>query len=144
MTIFFYATDDVDESDLDNLVSEEVDLVECEMSVDLEEIVDENDKNRKDDTSLSKNLGYNRFLIDDIWKIGTNRSLADDIPRQRQKAEERIKHKLDTSRAILALEHSSSIISTFSVKEDMDIEPMSWNLYAIEQFPDLYAYDEKE
>ena len=138
----FNATDAVDEADLVNLVSEEVDLEERSISVDLEEIVDEKDKNSKDDTTLSKNLGYNRFLVDDIWKIGTTRLLADDIPRKRQKAEERMKRKRDTSRAITASERSSSIISTFCFKEDIDIEPMSWNLYAIEQFPDLYTFDE--
>ena len=53
-----------------------------------------------------------------------------------------MKHKRDTSRAITASERSSSIISTFCFKEDIDIEPMSWNLYAIEQFPDLYTSDE--
>lgn len=59
------------------------------------------DDTRKDDDKISKQLGYNRFMIDDVWKVGKERLEKANIKKEREDARARLQRKRDTNRAIV-------------------------------------------
>jgi len=55
------------------------------------------DETRKDDDKRSKALEFNRYMIEDIWKIGSDRILKANYKKVRNDARERVerKHRLN-------------------------------------------------
>ena len=59
------------------------------------------DDTRKDDDKRSKAFGFNRYMIEDIWKIGSDRILKANYKRVRNDAPERKERKQRLNRAVV-------------------------------------------
>ena len=55
------------------------------------------------DVDISGKLGYNRFMLDDVWVIGTDRMVKDDIKATRIHARECAERKRTISKSIAAI-----------------------------------------
>ena len=90
------------------------------------------------DSAVSKNLGYNRFMVHDVWKVGRSRLEKDEVKRSRLSARKRTNRKRAVNSAIIRSVAETNSAPTCVIKGDMDVERSSWSKKSIELFPDLY------
>ena len=69
-------------------------------AVDIELDEPEESDKKKDDDKISNKLGYSRFMIEDVWAIGTKRLLKANLKETRRGAKVRSDRKARINAAI--------------------------------------------
>ena len=95
------------------------------------------DKKVKEDDAVSNKLGYNRFMVEDVWNVGSARLEKDNIGAKRQHAIERLKRKTSMTAAMNAAEALTNATELI-LKPDINVEVSPWNNYVTSSFSDLY------
>ena len=57
------------------------------------------DESNEEDGNFTKKLGYNHFMIDNVWKVGKKRLMVDNIRMKRKGAVTRAAQKLIVKKA---------------------------------------------
>lgn len=98
---------------------------------------DKEDSSRKADDKISKKLGYNRFLVEDVWKVGTDRLQNANIKKEREDARARLQRKRDTNRAIVKkFQEKKDAVS--EIKHEIECEIPPWRQQMMEMYPNNY------
>ena len=100
---------------------------------------DNHDKSKVKDDAVSKKLGYNRFMVHDVWKVGKERLLKDDIKNKRSAAKKRTERKRMLNRAIVqsAADNINDVDTEFKEVSKVGVAP--WTRKTMHLFPDLYS-----
>ena len=98
-----------------------------------------NDNKVKVDAKLSNKLGYNRFVIEDVWKIGSERLMKDDINigTKRAFASTRLERRSNMTMAINASE-ALDVSADFEFKAELEVTNPSWAMHTTGLFSGLY------
>lgn len=91
----------------------------------------------KDDV-VSKKLGYNRFMITNVWEVGNKRLVADEIGKVRQEAVAQIDRKRAITRAMEAASGISEKTQASAIKGTMDVPMAPWTKRIRKRFPQFY------
>ena len=96
---------------------------------------------KEKDHDVSKKLGYNRFLVDNVWRVGHEGLSNGDIPNARSEAMARLTRKHILTKAMNKSSDDSIRITDALIKEDIDVYINLWKSFMAALFPDMYGSD---
>ena len=96
------------------------------------------DDTRKGDDSISKKLGYNRFMIEDVWKVGRERLKKANVKKVRNDARKRQLRKREINKAIAKEINSQDVNTESEFQSEMEVEMPPWTKKMMQLFPDMY------
>ena len=96
------------------------------------------DDSRKGDNAISKKLGYNRFMVENVWKIGRERLEKANVKKVRLDAQKRQKRKRDINKAIAREINSQRSTEGGEFKKEINVEMPPWTTKMREICPDMY------
>ena len=98
------------------------------------------DEGEVDETTAakSKRLGYNRFMVEDVWRVGTNMLLDDNVRKKRTDAHDRKLRKKAIAKAITLSKRNRDSVALTVIDEDLNVPMPCWTSKVKELFPDLY------
>ena len=99
-------TDDTDNTDEAVLSDNDVDVLEAESTTRRKSRKKKEDTKAKDN-QISMELGYNRWMRDNIWLAGKERLAKDNVKQGRFEAQQRLNKKRTLKKAIKKLHQSS-------------------------------------
>ena len=89
--------------------------------------------------NCTKKLGYNRFMIDNVWKVGKARLEKDNVRKKRLGAVARVCRKLLVKKAVIsASKENEEDILSYGEKVDLDVEMPPWTKHVMGLFPKDY------
>lgn len=96
------------------------------------------DEGEVDETTAatSKRLGYNRFMIEDVWRVGATMLSEDDVLKQRSDAYDRRQRKKSVARAIALAKQRTN--ASVIVEKELEIDMPCWTSKMKDEFPDLF------
>jgi len=77
------------------------------------------DETQKDDAKTSEKLGYNKFMLEDVWKVRCVRLRKANLNKLRKDARERIQRRRRINRAVMDKVSSESCHSSMTFKQDL-------------------------
>ena len=94
--------------------------------------------NRKVDKTILANLGYNRFMIEDAYKIGCLRLLKANLENTRLHAQARVKRRQEGNKYVVEEVRKGNVKSNTNLQEDSNYEMPSWKNFLMTKYPDFY------
>ena len=91
------------------------------------------------DDEVSKKLGYNRFMIRNIWRHGAELLEKDNIKQTRMAKYVRQQRKMRVNRAIMESVAANNVDNTLVLKEEKNIETPPWRSFVMNKFSRFYA-----
>ena len=82
----------------------------------------------KNDVKVTQKLGYNRFMIDSVWKYGKIRLAADDVKKTGVDTYVRQERKLRTNRTVGNLMSKRKAVGDSVSKKEKNVPHPPWTL----------------
>ena len=92
----------------------------------------------KDDVKENKKLGFNRFMIESVWKVGRGRLAKDNVRKARIDAHLRKERKMRINRDVgNPMSKRKAAVNSIS-KNEKNVEQPPWTKLAMKGFPQFY------
>ena len=91
------------------------------------------------DDEVSKRIGYNRFMIHNIWRHGAELLEKDNIKQTRMAKYVRRQRKMRVNRAIMESAAANNVDNTLLLKEEKILETPPWRSFVMNKFSRFYA-----
>jgi len=101
-------------------------------------VEDEIEDSRKEDDKHSKQLGYNKYMLKDVYSAGCHRLLKANLKKARRDAKARVERRQRLNKAVLDAVKNQSIRRDPSITSDLDVAMPSWSRFIMNQYPDFY------
>ena len=102
----------------------------------LEVAEDELSETDNKDATVSKKLGYNRFMVENVWDIGTQQIEKDDVRSTRVSAKKRVLRKRRINSAVSSHEALRQPDSGFKLEKNVEQAP--WKKSVMQTFSKFY------
>ena len=86
----------------------------------------------------SEKLGYNKFMLEDVWKAGCERLKKADLKKVRNDARERINRRQRVNKAVMEKVALDSNEAKSVFKSDLLQNHPPWTQFIMPQFPEYY------
>ena len=96
------------------------------------------DETRKEDAMKSEKLGYNKFMLEDVWKAGCERLKKADLKKVRNDARERINRRQRVNKAVMEKVALDSNKANTVFKSDLIQNQPPWTRFIMPQYPEYY------
>ena len=93
---------------------------------------------RKADKKISASLGYNRFMIEDAYKIGCHCLLKANLKITRLHAQAGVKRRQEVNKSVVGEMRNGNVKGSTELKEDSIIEMPPWTRLMTKKYPDFY------
>ena len=90
------------------------------------------------DKAMTKNLGYNRFLIACPWTTGAARLEKDNVYKARVEAVTRTERKKRTYRAVMTHVRNDGNKVASMITKERKVQQPEWTQKAMDIFPEFY------
>ena len=95
------------------------------------------DESNEKDVVVTKKLGYNRFMIDNVWRIGKERLAKDNVRSKRLGAVARVSRKLLVKKVVMDAAKETSM--TYCQKEEVAVDMPSWTRHIMGLYTNDYT-----
>jgi hypothetical protein len=85
---------------------------------------------------VSEALGYNRFMLDNVWTVGTYRLIRDDMKEQRTARNRKFDKKRNMTRVLHKVEAEST--KTCKFKDEVHVSDQPWTVSERNNFLEFY------
>ena len=89
------------------------------------------------DAEITKRLGYNRYMIDNVWKVGRERIRKENVREKRASAAVRADRKVLIKRAVINQSKLDPVSAELKDEKAVDMPP--WTTFLINKFPGEYC-----
>ena len=104
---------------------------------DVVESEDISDETEEDDL-VSVKLGYNQYMVTNVWNIGIEKLSLDNIPKKRQDAFIRVERKRRVNMIVASSLNNDANKSCLREKMDIDVAMPVWTQSIVSLFPHFY------
>ena len=93
---------------------------------------------KESDDMIASNLGYSRFMIEDVRQIGTNRIVKKNVGEKRQRANTRLERNRRVNLALSEEMQKQSANQRHVAKHAKEISMPPWRARLLNQYPEYY------
>ena len=96
-----------------------------------------NKESTKQDRKMSRALGYNRWMRDNVWLAGKKRLEIDDVKKKRLSARRRLEKKMAHKHAIETI--SLENVENQAFKDESTVCVPCWTSFMMDRYSDYYC-----